>query len=491
MNVARGLIRNVAIRKQLANKRGHDPNIALYYRRGGEIVSTDQFTFDATFPWPEIGAIESFLACRINNKICVIGCDNVEISVAPSVPIQTTLIADLFYRDYDRLTALGRVSEIVERVYGAFLRFAVTVDSPVRDPLRRQNRVDAVAGSPAALSYRNGCYVALNIGHRLSSVGLVRLTNVGLKLSDFNRFATDRFRNYADANNFVRRAFAQASDRFNKGGGYVGAIISIAETVVAGNIHANLSGGLFGSMSAIDAASLTPQLSQTARELCSVADVLVINDSCAEGIYASRTMGSYRSGEVHDYLTNLLTIRFGTWSAISYVSSTGYNIDRINEYSYLSTHTFVGPPRDSSTAIGDVFSFRGFGILARECGLLEQYRIPEADAPAALYEMFSAGDEREQEAAARVYISIGERIALLVDEIQCDVRIQHICLLGSIANHIVHRVAHLMEKGFRECARFEGMDVAGIKFQFIPDASHDASIIGGSLQLSETVGVSL
>ncbi|HWT05650.1 MAG TPA: hypothetical protein VN224_07825 [Xanthomonadales bacterium] len=462
-----------------------DGNVVVrYYRRDTELFADAFYVDTQRCPYSK-SVVERYIACKIANRVCVIGVDHVKICLSAETADCYHAILSDFYFCYDTIIPLATVSSLTVKVYGVALRFS---SANISDGGRLRMKPQIVDSDPTAvrdeLRYKAGLFFSMNLGHTQTSVACVRVDAVGSKLLKYKRFATIPLQSDDGLSNLVLHNAPEFLDFANElGMRYLGASMSIAETVIAGRIFPNRAGGLFRDT--VANGDLERHVSKTVSQLLFVERMLVINDACAEGIYASRIAATYDAGVIRHHRTRLLTIRFGTWPAISYVGDDGYNLSRMNEYSYMSTRVHRYDRKAIVGNVGRILSYQGFGMLAAELGLLEKYNVNEDAALKFFYEALFSRNEDEKRDASLIYVRMGEHIAMLVGELLEDVPIERVSILGSKANAIDRYVFRYIERGFVAFTKAYAIYPSDMKMELIAEASHEASVIGASLQLSE------
>lgn len=430
--------------------------------------------------------LASYIALRVNNSIAVVGANRVRI-------LHNTCIRAAYLSDAIELAVserhldIGSTRDLVLRVCGRHLSIDVEQHDAFSFVVGRNQ---AASISSLTKPFVPGRHYAINIGHNITAFGLIDVTDAGCSLTNTRRVQTSQLRNLNDTMRFIGDCtcgFGVPS--ILSGNSDHKLSISIAEPVIRGHVAFNRNARVSRILLELQNGVL-PRLGEArAQKTGRVGKHFVINDSCATGIYASRATAGYGGGLASGISVRTLAIRFGTYSAISYIGDDGYNHDRFNEYSYLRVGDGSQNTLSKMSVIGSALSYRVF-----QDGKRTPPADDDGDAPRVGHENYVAKPSRDDVKNMRVttsdiYMATGRTIARLVAEIRRFDAIENVVVLGSVGNGIDDAAWAGMRTGIAEVVGMDGSDLPPLGLTFLPGASHRSSLLGAAMEHSERLAL--
>lgn len=402
------------------------------------------------------------IALCVNNAVAVIGADRVRVS--HNSRIGSERFGDAIARALNERLGIGSTQDLVSRIRG----HPVSIDIERRDPVSSVRPPGPPRPvMPMTRPFLPGKHCSMNIGHNMTAFGLIDVSADGYALTHTRRIRTDQLLDVNDIMRFIdgcTRDFGIPP--IPSDGSDYRLSVSIAEPVFRGRVAFNQDARVSRILLELQDGPLRRLCEDCARD--GTGKYFVMNDSCATGIYASRAAARYDGGLVGRISTRVLAIRFGTYSAISYIGDDGYNRDRFNEYSYLHIDDGSRKAPSETSLIGPALSYKVFRDAGR---------------PAAVEQ--GEGDGEERRVPAALCLATGRTIGRLVGELQRLDPIESVIVLGSIGNGIDDIAWADMRAGIEQVVAGEESGVPPPSLTFLPGASHRSSLLGVAMEHSE------
>jgi hypothetical protein len=440
-------------------------------------------------------AVVRHLSVLINNMLCVHGARKVSIvSGEAELPLKILagVQADLFQRvDSFSDMSLLFLHALMEGIFQT--GFTMDTDRSHAAILRRE--LSEQPPPPRGRSGQEmwqGTALALNIGQRLTSWGLVEFNGRG-------QFGVRRFTRLDTTPAGPERSFASVFESLLAGIGHdlgdrirdIEAVgISIAGTVVSGKLQPVREFGLFAGCAPDGLSGLDERLRRICQAHFPDRPVTLINDGEAQAQFAFHYAGGRQAsaGTVSNVSSgqagpekHLLSLRLGACPCIHVLDAEGQSPPGVHEYSWLITSFGQKASSDiPCRAIRFPLSFYGVAAIAHELGLLEKYQVDPLEAMFVFPEMLLSDDPAQRNDAESVYRLLGAHVAMLACEIHRHRPLGAITLLGSRANHIDPTVFPLMREGFSAFIAGHARHLGGIAFILVQDASSRAGIVGAA-----------
>ncbi len=450
--------------------------IKLYSKSG--TIHHETYAYNAG---ADLGYVARDVALKVNNGLAIVGADRV--GIQHNTPLRPTDFRREIYRILgDRRLDIGSTQDLILRAYGSEITIHVESaevfdDTKVRSPL---------ALTPLCpKKFLPGRHYSLNIGHSITSFGIVDIDEGGSILQQPLRLRTESLKNIDEILNFIGRytdhlgvANISCRDSDHK------ISVAVAEPVYRGRVMLNdgsvvsrilfdLQNGPFGGL----------------LDYCApnAGNYFVMNDSCATGVYVSRNLTPYKGGSVSGFLPRTLAIRFGTYSAISYIGDNGYNIDRLNEYSHIAI--IGGTASDTLKRIGSALSYRAFQMHEPFDLRYGDNHSAKASNSDHMISSIYTGLSQKINLFSDMCMDAGRTIAYLISEVRRFNVVDNVVVIGSVANGIDATAWASIHIGITEAINSNEIGALLPALHFLPHASDRSSLLGVALEHSERLAL--
>jgi hypothetical protein len=421
--------------------------------------------------------IELFLSALINNVVCTAGAGRVTILTDPGLDsrILAAVRANLL-RHLDSFSdmSLYFLHGLIDSVFGQSL----TIDAAAGhlECLPRE----ASAGSPAAVSpLRPGVALAINIGQRLTSWGLVHLTDDGgCRVTDMTRRETCPGGLPCCLSDEIGGLVAAARASLGPLAAAVEAVgIAVAATVTDGLVRPVREFGLFATCPAGPKGQATQAVHQAVADAFPGRPIALVNDAKAQALFAFHHGGGRTAaGGGH-----MLAVRLGACPCLHCLDGSGQSAPGFDEYGWLVTRACPSRPGASLFLTSRLpLSHYGVAMAAHELGLLARYGLDIENAIPFFHERLTGDDALAAREAAGVYGILGAHLAMVAAEIHRTRPIGAIMVLGSTANRLDAPAFAALRDGFEAFAVGRPLIPRHIEFGLIKDASAEAGLVGAA-----------
>lgn len=417
-----------------------------------------------------------YLAALGNNVLCTLGARRLTL-FAGEGGIADTLVPDLRRLLCDHASLLtSRPMDfplsLMEAIYHEPFS-VVSTDSPETPSPR--------SGTATPQPRCNGpvSILAVNIGQHLTSVALVHFNaNGSYGLLRFHRQKTWSTPN-AGFGDIWQQALAALAMAATNPPVPIGAVaISLAATVVAGNVIPVSEAGLFAASSPEE----LPTVNETMRHDLGSAfpglPVTFVNDAEAQALFAFATCD--REAEQEDEC--FLSLRLGACPCVRPLDAHGWPASGIHEYGWLAIRRNPHPMLPGVfTTVTPYLTHYGIGHIARELTLLEKYGLDGEQAISFFHDKLQNGNSVERREARAVYHVLGAHIAMLAMEVHRRRPLSTIALHGSRTNAIDAPAFAAISNGFYHFCDRHHLPLIQTGLVCLEDSSAQAGVVGAAL----------
>jgi len=464
----------------------------LWFDRGQHLPVVETIRIPRNSSTRDRHVIALYLSVLINNILCVYGARRVSI-ISKEAELPLDILAAMERNLFQRLDSFSNMSllflhALVERVFHA--GFVMDTDrmhaAVLREALDEQARAPHGGG---AESERLGTSLAVNIGQRLTSWGVVTLDGRG-------QHGVERFTRLESGSGGPEQAFgvgfetlmAEIRQTLGEQTQDIKVIgISIAATVVSGDVQPVGEFGLFAGASREELEGVNEHIRRVCRSCFPGRPVVIVNDGEAQALFAFHFAGGRGKIIGADSACpvgtgkHLLSLRLGACPCVHFLDAQGKSPVGVYEYSWLITN--LNTTRSTKYLCSTIrfhLSFYGVAAIAHELGLLEKYLVDPLEAIFFFPEKLVSDDPTQRKDAKRIYHILGAHVAMLVCEIHRRHPLGAVMLLGSLANRIDRTVFPVMRDGFTAFIDEHARDLGSTELVLVDDASSQASLVGAA-----------
>jgi hypothetical protein len=423
-----------------------------------------------------------YLAVLINNVVCSVGAKGVTITT-PETEIDKDILQYIqqstAYPDNSLTTKPSHfIYSLTERVYGS--SFSIKAETLNKTPPTPPLPVAAPVPSRPRRQARPGSVLAINLGQHLTSFAVVKITpSPKYHLEHFARIKTwpkeeqtDFAQIWDHVLTAVRRTLAVTPHAIEA------IALSIAATVVSGEIQPVTSFGLFAWSRPEDLAGVNALVKDRCREYFPGLPVTIVNDAEAQSLFAFAFCDRppEASGE------HFLSLRLGAGSSIRCLDANGIPGPGIDEYGWLAIKLNSNRMLNGLFATTSLYlSHFGLGYIAQELGLLHKYGVGAEQAIAFFHDHLLSENPTEALDAKKIYFILGAHIAMLAFEIHRHRPLGTVALHGSRANRIDDTAFEILKNGFYAFSAKHGLPLSSVDLCCLKDSSAQAGLVGAAL----------
>jgi hypothetical protein len=423
-----------------------------------------------------------YLAVLINNAVCTVGAKSVNITTSETEIdkdiIQYIQQSTTYPNNSLTIKPSNFIYSLAERVYGS--SFSIKADTINRTPTTPPLPAAATAPSRPRTQARPGSVLAINIGQHLTSFAVVKIATLKkYQLEHFTRLDTwpkDEQTTFAQIWDHVLTTVRQTLAATPHD---IEAIsLSIAATVVAGEIQPIARFGLFAWSRPEDLAGVNALVKDRCREYFPGLPVTIMNDAEAQSLFAFAFCDRppEASGE------HFLSLRLGAGPSIRCLDANGIPGPGIHEYGWLATTLNKNRMLNGIFATTSLYlSHFGPGYIAQELGLLHKYGVGIEQAIAFFHDRLLSENPTEALDAQKIYFILGAHIAMLAFEVHRHNPLGTVVLHGSRTNRIDDTAFDVIKNGFYAFSAKHHLPLDFVELCCLKDSSAQAGLVGAAL----------